>query len=58
MSVAIIMGSKSDLPMMQGAIDILTELNVSHDVNIVSAHRTPEHMVEFAKTAKEKIECI
>ena len=54
MSIAIIMGSKSDLPTMQGAIDILTTLKLAHEVKIVSAHRTPEYMVEFAKTAKEK----
>ena len=52
--VAIIMGSKSDLPVMQAAADILHELGVSHDITIVSAHRTPEYMVEFAKTAQAK----
>ena len=53
MQVAIIMGSKSDLPTMQAAVDILQELDVAVDVKIVSAHRTPEYMVEFAKTAKQ-----
>lgn len=52
--VGIIMGSKSDLPVMQEAIDILVELGVSHEVAIVSAHRTPERMVEYAKTAEER----
>jgi 5-(carboxyamino)imidazole ribonucleotide mutase len=49
--VGIIMGSKSDLPVMQEAIDILNELGVSHEVDIVSAHRTPEKMVDYAKNA-------
>lgn len=52
-NVAIIMGSTSDLPVMQAAADILTDLDVSHEVKIVSAHRTPEYMVEFATTAKD-----
>lgn len=50
--VAIIMGSKSDMPVMQAAIDILQELSVSCKVNIVSAHRTPDYMFEFAKGAR------
>lgn len=45
------MGSQSDLPIMQEAIDILKELNVEAEVNIVSAHRTPELMFDFAKSA-------
>jgi 5-(carboxyamino)imidazole ribonucleotide mutase len=49
--VGIIMGSKSDLPVMQEAIDILKELGVSYEVDIVSAHRTPEKMVDYAKNA-------
>ncbi|MCR9154192.1 MAG: 5-(carboxyamino)imidazole ribonucleotide mutase [Croceimicrobium sp.] len=49
--VSIIMGSQSDLPIMQEAIDILKELNVEAEVNIVSAHRTPELMFDFAKSA-------
>lgn len=48
------MGSKSDLPVMQDAIDVLTELGVSHEVSIVSAHRTPERMVDYAKTAESR----
>jgi len=52
--VGIIMGSKSDLPIMQEAIDILTELGIAHEVEIVSAHRTPERMYEYAKTAEER----
>lgn len=49
--VGIIMGSTSDLPVMQGAIDILTELNIPFEVDIVSAHRTPEKLMEYAKGA-------
>ena len=50
--VAIIMGSDSDLPTMQGAIDILKEFSISFSVNIVSAHRTPEYMQKFSKMAR------
>lgn len=49
--VGIIMGSKSDLPIMQNAIDILNELGVESDVKIVSAHRTPDQMFEYATNA-------
>ncbi len=52
--VGIIMGSKSDLPIMQEAIDILNELGIANEVKIVSAHRTPERMFEYAKTAEER----
>ena len=48
------MGSKSDLPVMQEAIDILNELGIAYEVEIVSAHRTPERMFEYAKTAEER----
>lgn len=50
-SVGIIMGSASDLPVMQGAIDILEEFGIEIEVEIVSAHRTPEKMVSYAKSA-------
>lgn len=53
-SIAIIMGSKSDWPVMQAAKEVLAALSVGVDVEIVSAHRTPDKMVEFAKTAQEK----
>lgn len=57
--VGIIMGSKSDLPIMQEAAAILKELGVSYEINIVSAHRTPELMYEYAKRAhKRGIKCI
>jgi len=49
--VGIIMGSTSDLPVMQDAIDILNELGIEHEVNIVSAHRTPELMFDYARSA-------
>ncbi len=49
--VAIIMGSQSDLPVMQKAADILTELQVPFEMTIVSAHRTPERMFTFARNA-------
>ena len=49
--VSIIMGSDSDLPVMQKAADVLTELQVPFEMTIVSAHRTPERMFDFAKNA-------
>ena len=52
--VAIVMGSKSDLPTMSEAEGILEELGIPYEVTIVSAHRTPEWMVEFAKTAQDR----
>lgn len=52
--VGIIMGSKSDLPVMQEAADILNELGVSYELTVVSAHRTPERMYDYAKSAVER----
>ena len=49
--VGIIMGSISDLPIMQDAADILKEFGISYEMNIVSAHRTPELMFDYAKNA-------
>ncbi len=49
--IAIIMGSTSDWPTMQHAADILGELNIVYEVKVISAHRTPERLYEFAKTA-------
>ena len=49
--VGVIMGSKSDLPIMQEAIDILNEFGIENDVDIVSAHRTPEKMMDYGKNA-------
>lgn len=50
--VAIIMGSQSDWPTMRKAAEVLSELDVAHDVRIVSAHRTPDRMYDFAKSAE------
>lgn len=52
--VSIIMGSDSDLPVMNEAAKILSELNIKYEKTIVSAHRTPERMFEFAKTAHSR----
>lgn len=49
--VAIIMGSRSDLETMQGAADVLDELDVAYEIRIVSAHRTPDDMFSFAEEA-------
>ena len=49
--VSIIMGSDSDLPVMRQAADFLKEMDISFELTIVSAHRTPERMFEFAKKA-------
>ena len=53
-SVGIIMGSTSDLPVMKEAAEVLEELGVSCEVTVVSAHRTPERMYEYAQGAKAK----
>ena len=52
--VGIIMGSKSDLPVMQEAADILKKLGVEYELTIVSAHRTPHRMINYAEYAKER----
>jgi len=54
LEVGIIMGSKSDLPVMQNAIDILNEFGIDSKAEIVSAHRTPEKMFKYAQDAKKK----
>jgi 5-(carboxyamino)imidazole ribonucleotide mutase len=48
------MGSQSDLPIMQEAADVLTELGVAFELTIVSAHRTPERMIEYAQSARSR----
>jgi len=53
MSVAVIMGSDSDLPTMQGAIDVLRKFEVAHEVRCISAHRDPHGMISFASDAVE-----
>jgi phosphoribosylaminoimidazole carboxylase PurE protein len=52
--VGVIMGSDSDLPTMQAAIEVLAEFGVACEVRIVSAHRTPDLMVEYARTAADR----
>ncbi len=51
--VAIVMGSNSDLPVVQGAIDMLKSFGVDFEAHVISAHRTPAKAEEFAKNAKE-----
>jgi 5-(carboxyamino)imidazole ribonucleotide mutase len=52
--IGIIMGSKSDLPIMQDAADVLKELGVAFEITVVSAHRTPERMFSYAKSAADR----
>ena len=52
--IGIIMGSKSDLPVMQEAIDILKEFKIEVEVDIVSAHRTPEKMISYGQEAHKR----
>jgi 5-(carboxyamino)imidazole ribonucleotide mutase len=52
--VGVIMGSDSDLRVMQAAVDALEELGIPHETRVVSAHRTPDVMVEYARTARER----
>ncbi|MFM7646045.1 MAG: 5-(carboxyamino)imidazole ribonucleotide mutase [Sphingomonadales bacterium] len=52
--VGIIMGSDSDLSVMQAAADILREFDIAHEITVVSAHRTPHRMIEYAQQAKDR----
>ena len=52
--VGVIMGSDSDRDVMQGAVDVLNDFGVEHEVRIVSAHRTPDVMYEYARTAADR----
>jgi len=52
--VGVIMGSDSDLPVLQGAVDVLTEFGVPCEVRVVSAHRTPDVMMEYGTTAASR----
>ena len=52
--VGIIMGSDSDLPVMRGAAELLERLGVSYEMTIVSAHRTPDRLFEYARTAVDR----
>lgn len=53
-TIAIVMGSKSDWETMQAAADLLTEFGVAWKAQVVSAHRTPDRLVEFAKSARDE----
>src|SRR5262249_21589161 len=52
--VGVIMGSDSDLEVMRGAIDVLDQFGIAYEVRIVSAHRTPDVMYEYARTAADR----
>ena len=52
--VGVIMGSKSDWPTMKSAVDMLEEFGVAYEVKVVSAHRTPDLMFEYAETAQDR----
>ncbi len=52
--VAVVMGSASDEPVVQGALDILEQLNVDYEVRVMSAHRNPERVREYALSARER----
>jgi 5-(carboxyamino)imidazole ribonucleotide mutase len=52
--VAVIMGSRNDLKVMSAAVDVLTELEIPHEVRVVSAHRTPDWMFEYAESAESR----
>lgn len=52
--VGVIMGSTSDMEVMQAAADVLSEAGIDHEVRVVSAHRTPLEMVEYATTAADR----
>ncbi len=53
-SVGIVMGSQSDWPTLKGAAEVLDALEVAHEVRIVSAHRTPDRLWDYGRTAKER----
>ena len=52
--VGIIMGSSSDLPVMKEAAELLEQFGIAHEISVVSAHRTPQAMVEYAASARER----
>ena len=51
MSVAVVMGSSSDVPVMEGAVEVLRDFDVPFEVRILSAHRTPDDALDFARQA-------
>lgn len=52
--VGIIMGSKTDLDTLQGAVEVLKEFGIDHEVRVLSAHRTPEQVLEWSSTAEQR----
>ena len=52
--VGVVMGSKSDEPLMQPALDVLSELGIEYEVSIISAHRNPEKAGEYGRSARER----
>ena len=52
--IGIIMGSDSDLPVMQRAADMLKQFGIPHELTVVSAHRTPTRLIDYAKNAKQR----
>jgi 5-(carboxyamino)imidazole ribonucleotide mutase len=54
LQVGIIMGSDSDLPVMQAAADVLKDFGITFELTVVSAHRTPQRMFDYAETAKDR----
>jgi 5-(carboxyamino)imidazole ribonucleotide mutase len=52
--VGVVMGSKSDAEIMQSALDALTTLDIEYELNVISAHRTPEKAKEYAQSARER----
>lgn len=52
--IGIIMGSDSDLPIMQSAADMLKQFGIPHELTVVSAHRTPTRLIDYAKNAKQR----
>ncbi len=52
--VGVVMGSKSDSEIMQSTLDVLVALSIEHEVNVISAHRTPEKVKQYAQSAQER----
>jgi 5-(carboxyamino)imidazole ribonucleotide mutase len=52
--IGIIMGSDSDLPVMKAAAEFLDEINLPYELTVVSAHRTPDRLIEYAKSARKR----
>ena len=52
--VGIIMGSSSDRPVMESTVEVLNQLGIEHEVEVMSAHRTPDRVREYGKTARDR----